>query len=154
MSRLAADALRYTLPTGRTLFADLSLGFGEERAALVGRNGTGKSTLARILAGVIAPTTGTVVRQGRVAYLAQQAEAPEHGSVATLLGIGEALAALERLDAGEGGAHDVEAVGDRWDLRERAQRVLARVGLGALPLEQRARALSGGERTQIGRAHV
>ena len=149
MSRLAADALRYTLPTGRTLFADLSLGFGEERAALVGRNGTGKSTLARILAGVIAPTTGTVVRQGRVAYLAQQAEAPEHGSVATLLGIGEALAALERLDAGEGGAHDVEAVGDRWDLRERAQRVLARVGLGALPLEQRARALSGGERTRL-----
>jgi len=147
--RLSADALSYLLPTGRTLFAELSLGFGEERAALVGGNGTGKSTLARILAGELAPTTGTVVREGRVAYLAQQGEAPEVGSVATLLGIGEALAALARLDAGEGGAHDVDVVGDRWDLRERAQRALARVGLGALPLEQRARTLSGGERTRL-----
>lgn len=147
--RIATDALTYTLPTGRALFADLTLGFGEERVALVGRNGTGKSTLARLLAGELEPTGGAIVRHGRVAYLAQAAARHDDGRVATLLGIDEPLAALDRLLAGEGASHDVEVVGDRWDLRERAALALGRVGLDHLALDRGTSGLSGGEFTRL-----
>ena len=147
--RIATDALTYTLPTGRELFSDLTLGFGEERVALVGRNGTGKSTLARVLAGELEPTSGAIVRQGRVAYLAQAAARPDEGRVATLLGIDEPLAALDRLLAGTGTPHDVELVADRWDLRERAALALGRVGLDYLSLDRGTTGLSGGEFTRL-----
>ncbi len=147
--RIATDALTYTLPTGRELFSDLTLGLGEERVALVGRNGTGKSTLARLLAGELEPTGGAIVRHGRVAYLAQAAARHDDARVATLLGIDEPLAALDRLLAGTGTPHDVEVVGDRWDLRERAALALGRVGLEHLALDRSTAGLSGGEFTRL-----
>ncbi|PIP82883.1 MAG: ABC transporter ATP-binding protein [Elusimicrobia bacterium CG_4_9_14_3_um_filter_62_55] len=59
----------------RPLFEGLSFGLFEgEKTGLIGPNGTGKSSLLRILAGLDAPDEGEVVaRKGlRVAYLAQQ----------------------------------------------------------------------------------
>lgn len=45
----------------------------DDRVALVGRNGNGKTTLARLLAGQLAPETGAIVASGklRVGYFAQ-----------------------------------------------------------------------------------
>jgi ABC-type polysaccharide/polyol phosphate transport system ATPase subunit len=40
-----------------------------ETLGIIGRNGAGKSTMLRLLAGVTGPTTGTVVTRGRVAPL-------------------------------------------------------------------------------------
>src|SRR5689334_23851561 len=71
--RLVADGLTFRLPDGRVLLDALSLGFGRERTAIVGRNGTGKSTLLRILAGVLAPTSGSVRRHARIGWLPQDA---------------------------------------------------------------------------------
>lgn len=47
---------------------DLSVGTGE-RVALLGRNGSGKSTMLKLVAGVLTPDTGTVAVRGRVAGL-------------------------------------------------------------------------------------
>jgi energy-coupling factor transport system ATP-binding protein len=49
---------------------DLTVAPGES-IALMGRNGAGKSTLLRHLAGLLAPTRGTIQRAGRVALLLQ-----------------------------------------------------------------------------------
>jgi ABC-type multidrug transport system ATPase subunit len=49
---------------------DLHLGRGEV-VALVGENGTGKSTLLRICAGLLKPDTGTVRAGGRIGYCPQ-----------------------------------------------------------------------------------
>ncbi len=60
----------------RDVFAGLSVDLPDDaRVGLVGPNGIGKTSLLRILAGVSAPTTGTVHRvQGtRVGYLRQEA---------------------------------------------------------------------------------
>src|SRR4051794_9182990 len=59
----------------RTLLAGASLTIDDgERVGVVGRNGVGKSTLAKILAGVEQADTGSIaVRRGaRVAFLAQE----------------------------------------------------------------------------------
>ena len=46
---------------------------GPERIALTGSNGTGKSTLLRIISGDLTPDAGTVTRgDGRIAYLSQR----------------------------------------------------------------------------------
>lgn len=59
---------------GRTLFSGVDLSIrGPERIALTGSNGTGKTTLLRLIGGEVTPDAGTVERaDGRVAYLSQR----------------------------------------------------------------------------------
>lgn len=58
--------IAYTLPDGRELFRDVSATFAPGcRAAIVGDNGTGKTTLLKIVAGDLAPAAGTVERQAK-----------------------------------------------------------------------------------------
>jgi ATP-binding cassette subfamily F protein 3 len=60
---------------GRSLFSGLGLRVGEEdRIGIVGRNGSGKSSLLKIIAGVLEPNTGVVrtVRGLRTGYLPQE----------------------------------------------------------------------------------
>ena len=63
-------ALRQPLHTGRPEFSlrDFNLQVGKgESVALIGGNGSGKSTVLRLLAGIYRPTAGTVTTSGRVA---------------------------------------------------------------------------------------
>ena len=64
-SLLSADGLCVDSPAGRPLFRDLSLRFGREKVAVVGRNGVGKSMLLEVLAGVEPAERGTVRCRGR-----------------------------------------------------------------------------------------
>ena len=62
----------------RILFSGLTLSVaGGDRVALIGSNGSGKTTLLDILAGEIAPESGSVTRQRNVTigYLTQEPEA-------------------------------------------------------------------------------
>jgi ATPase subunit of ABC transporter with duplicated ATPase domains len=69
---LLADGLTYELPPDRTLFKNVQLSLAaDERVALVGANGVGKSTLLQILAGQIEPSTGSVWRNASIYYLPQ-----------------------------------------------------------------------------------
>ena len=147
--RIAADRLGYALADGRTLFTDVTLGFGRERTGLVGPNGAGKSTLVRLLAGELNALHGSVQRCGTVAYLPQSFELGAGRPLADVLGIGARLAALERVYAGAPAPGDLERVGDDWELRERAEAALARFGVGHLPLERPATGVSGGEATRV-----
>ena len=85
---------------GKPLFADLSLTVSSgDRLAVVGINGTGKSTLLGVLAGTVEPDAGTVRRGrgARVVVLDQQADLPA-GTVREVVGGGwEAEAVLDRL---------------------------------------------------------
>ena len=68
----------------KTLFHNISLGIGEgHRVGLIAQNGTGKTTLLNILAGVDGPDEGEVVlRSGiRLGYLSQTPEFPSEMSV-------------------------------------------------------------------------
>ena len=60
------------LPDGRVLLDDVSFRVGEgTKAALVGANGTGKTTLLRVVAGDLTPTSGTVARSGGLGVMRQ-----------------------------------------------------------------------------------
>ena len=69
---ITLDGVSYGLPDGWMLFTDLHEQFDQRPTGLVGRNGAGKTVLARILAGQLAPSSGRCMRHGSVYYLAQQ----------------------------------------------------------------------------------
>ena len=72
----------------RTLFSEISFGLEEgEKAALVARNGRGKTTLLELLAGQDQPDSGRVVfRKGiKVEYLTQEPELPEGQSILNIV---------------------------------------------------------------------
>lgn len=110
-SFLALEGVSYALPDGSTLFSDLHENFDQRHTGLVGRNGAGKTVLARILAGQLAPSSGRCVRSGAVHYLAQQITAPAHACVANLAGAAPVLDALQRITAGSTAVADFDAVG-------------------------------------------
>jgi ATPase subunit of ABC transporter with duplicated ATPase domains len=69
---LDVSALRHTLSDGRVLLDDVNFRIGEGmRAALVGANGTGKTTLLRLIAGDINPQQGSVAQVGGLGVMRQ-----------------------------------------------------------------------------------
>ncbi|MFA7667025.1 MAG: ATP-binding cassette domain-containing protein [Burkholderiaceae bacterium] len=145
---------------------DFSIEAGE-RVALIGRNGSGKSSLLRAIAGVTRLDDGEIIRQAGVslAYVAQEPDfAPGlsiHEAVAGGLAADiAALAEYQRLSS----ASDQEGALARlaelqthldatgaWTVAHRIERVLTRLGLdGSLPVD----ALSGGVRKRVALARA
>ena len=113
----------------RVLFEELSVTVTErDRLGVVGINGTGKSTLLRVLAGIQAPEAGQV-RQGRgvrVGFLDQDAPLPD-GTVGEAVGEGwEAEAVLDRLGMTEVINHRVADLSGGQAKRVALARVLVR----------------------------
>ena len=141
------DSVAARTPDGTTLFYNLSLAFGRERTGLVGKNGVGKSTLLRLIAGTQSAAEGAVTRAGTVGVLHQRHD-PEPGeTIADTLGVAGPLAVLRRVLAGEGSVTDVGAAD--WTLEERLSDALGQVGLSGLHLHRLTAGLSGGEQTRL-----
>lgn len=145
---IALHGITLRLPGGRTLFDDLTFTFGNRRTGLVGRNGAGKSMLARLLAGLLAPDRGRVVARGTVWYLPQHIDVDADTSVADVAGLGHVFAAADRLAAGHGTPDDLVLLDDRWTLAADFCAALADAGLPDLHPAMPAAGLSGG---QLGR---
>ncbi|HYD27024.1 ABC-F family ATP-binding cassette domain-containing protein [Brevundimonas sp.] len=141
------DRVAARTPDGHTLFSDLSLAFGRERTGLVGRNGVGKTTLLRLVTGLIEPVEGSVSRAGKVGWLEQRREPGAGETILDLLGVAPAMAAVRRVLAGEGGPDDLAAAD--WMLEGRIEAALADVGLQGTDPDRPAATLSGGEQTRV-----
>jgi biotin transport system ATP-binding protein len=49
---------------GKPILSDITLTLSEQRIGIIGRNGSGKSSFLRLVAGLVAPNTGTVLIDG------------------------------------------------------------------------------------------
>src|SRR5580692_946374 len=142
---IVCSDLSFSWPDGTPVFSHLTVSFGPGRTGLIGVNGSGKSTLLRLVAGELRPGSGAVRAEGEVGYLPQSITLGSHRTLSDLLGITAARAALKAIEAGQAGEDAFAAVGDDWDVEERARAWLDRLGLGSLGLDDPVRQLSGGE---------
>jgi ATPase subunit of ABC transporter with duplicated ATPase domains len=142
---IVCSDLTFAWPDGAPVLSGVTVSFGPGRTGLIGVNGSGKSTLLRLIAGDLRPDSGTVRADGEVGYLPQAITLGTRRSVSDLLGITAARDALHAIEAGETGEAAFAAVGDDWDVEERARAWLDRLGLTSLGLDDRVERLSGGE---------
>ena len=72
MGSIQVSHVGWRRPGGAELLRDVSFTVGNgDRAALVGANGVGKSTLLRLVAGELSPTSGTISVDGHVGVMRQ-----------------------------------------------------------------------------------
>jgi len=133
-----------------------------ERVALIGRNGTGKSSLLKILAGLDKPDDGLLqVERGlRRTYVPQEPQFAPGVSVfdAVSEGVREAKETREKFENHDGVDHDemdrlqtrLEALGG-WDWERRVDETLHRLDLDPLVLVEK---LSGGVRKRVALAQA
>jgi len=126
------EAVRLTRRFPGVLAADdVHLAFGAgEVTGLVGKNGAGKSTVIKMLAGVLAPDTGTVRVDGRDVVLHGPGDASRLGLAFVhqeLIDVPD-LTVAENVSLGLGFPRRGLGLVDRRALRERARDALARLG--------------------------
>jgi ATP-binding cassette subfamily F protein 3 len=128
---IALDRVSVGYAPGRAVLSHLSLSIdSDDRIALLGKNGNGKSTLAKLLAGRLNPMTGELTRARRlsVGYFAQHQ--------------------MDELDG------DKSALDTLWAHRPRFDETAARTRLGGFGFsgekaDTRIANLSGGERARL-----
>lgn len=144
----------------RLLFGDVTLGVDEgDKIGIVARNGTGKSTLLSIIAGVESPDSGSIVfRNGiRVGYLPQEPAFPAEATVldAALDNDDAVAATVKRYNiavatgdaaATEEASHEMDAC-SAWDYEDRLKQLLSRLGLTDMSMP--VKRLSGGQRKRL-----
>ncbi|NVB41443.1 ABC-F family ATP-binding cassette domain-containing protein [Pseudenhygromyxa sp. WMMC2535] len=175
MTILSARGIRRTYGIREVLRgANMSIAEGE-RVGMVGKNGGGKSTLARILAGAEPPDEGEVIRRTglRVGYLAQEPEfEPGMRAVdAVLAGLKDWQAAIDRhaevsrrLGEGAQGKAQARLLDEQAELAARIERLggweqrheaLAMLGhLGVVDPDAAVDTMSGGERRRVALARL
>ena len=148
----------------KPILADVECAFDEnERIALVGRNGTGKSTLLKIIAGFVNADSGELIaRQGlSIAYLQQDVPQDLQGSIYSVVAkglpeAGELLADFQAesdaLASGSGSADRLARIQakidacDGWLLAQRVSETLSRMTLDP---EAEFAKLSGGMKRRV-----
>jgi ATPase subunit of ABC transporter with duplicated ATPase domains len=149
---IAVSDLGFAWPDGAVVFDGLSFTLGPGRTGLIGVNGSGKSTLLRLIAGALKPARGSVEVFGSLGYLPQELTLRSGLRIDEALGIAARLRALAAIERGDASAENFAAVGDDWDVAERAGATLGRLGLGHLGLDRTVGEISGGEAVLLGLA--
>ena len=128
MPHITLDHISYAHPGEPPLFTDLSAVFSAPLTGLIGDNGTGKTTLFRLILGEIKPSHGTIGAPPRIAYLPQDLGLSEHQHLADIFGITKILRALDALESGDYSPNLYDTIGDAWDIEERTLATLAEYG--------------------------
>jgi ATP-binding cassette subfamily F protein uup len=146
----------------RWLFKDITLGIGQgEKLALVGENGTGKSTLLKLLTGQLPTDAGVIsMREGiRFGFLIQQPDADDNLTVKEII-FDKNNRVATAVNEYESCLHDPEVSPERmqhaleqmealnaWDYDAKVQTITGKLGI--TNLDQPFGELSGGQRKRI-----
>jgi len=166
VSILSTEQLGHTF-SDRWLFKDLSFSIHKgDRVALVGINGTGKSTLLKILAGIETPTLGKVVTERgiNIGYLEQD---PKFEGLTTINDFvfsvdneqQQLIKEYERLiemdpieDDKLAEVTEKLSASNAWEYEYHIKTVLSRLGLKKL--DQEIKSLSGGQQKRLALAKL
>ncbi len=145
----------------RVIFEDISFGINKgQKIALIAQNGSGKTCILKIMAGVDNPDTGQVIsRKGiNISYLPQDPVLPENSTVEeAILSSGHpvlkiiadyehALQNMDNADAYQKAFEKMDA-NQAWDFESQYQQILSKLKLE--DLNQTVKTLSGGQKRRL-----
>ncbi|WP_445255688.1 ABC-F family ATP-binding cassette domain-containing protein [Nocardioides aurantiacus] len=159
----------------RLLMSDVNFRIGAgDRVGLVGRNGAGKTTMTKILAGEALPAAGTVTNNGTIGYLPQDPRTGDPEVIArdrilSARGLDEVVRRLRAAEA-EMGSEDattrdramrryekadaaLHAAGG-YSAEAEAAQIASSIGIADRLMDQPLRTLSGGQRRRVELARI
>lgn len=140
----------YQLPNQDFLFEQLSLTVNaQEKIALIGNNGVGKSTLLKLITQEIYPSSGQISTHSIPYYIPQNLNQFDECTIAQVLGIDQKLIALEEILKGSVDENHYMQLNDDWMIEEKSQAALNNWNLPNIALKQPLKQLSGGEKTKV-----
>ena len=143
------SGVNYRYTNRQPLFEPVNLSvLPGEKISIVGNNGTGKSTLLRLIAGELAPSCGSIGRSVSPYYVPQQTDIRSE-SVGRTLGVAEKLDALRAICDGSANPDHYDTLADDWDIESRCRSALDAWGLPHVELTASTDSLSGGEKTRL-----
>ncbi|WP_151770314.1 ribosomal protection-like ABC-F family protein [Streptomyces abyssomicinicus] len=151
-ARVVCSSLSFSWPDDTPVFQDLSFTVASGRTGLVAPNGTGKSTLLKLIAGELRPRTGSVSVSGTLGHLPQTLPLTGDLTVAEVLGVAAVIRAIDAVESGDVAEEHFATIGDDWDIEERTRAQLDRLGLAGLTLDRSLSTLSGGQIVSLGLA--
>jgi ATPase subunit of ABC transporter with duplicated ATPase domains len=143
-----------------------------DRVGLVGRNGAGKTTFTRLLAGEGEPAGGTITNSGSIGYLPQDAKVGDltvtaSDRVLSARGLDELIRQMAKLQVEMAEAADTDAAVRRYgrleeefvakggyEAEHEAATICSSLGLPTRVLEQQLGTLSGGQRRRVELARI
>lgn len=147
---LILQNISYTHPNKELLFDSISFTVNDnEKIALIGNNGTGKSTLLKIIAGELQPSKGQVKYNSKPYYIPQVFGQYNHFTIAQALQIEDKLNALKEILVGNVSETNLNLLNDDWSIEERCNTALKYWQLTDLDLSQKMETLSGGQKTKV-----
>ncbi len=142
--------LAYTHPNKEELFQAISFSLNsQEKIALVGHNGVGKSTLLKLIAGLLVPSSGQIQADSEAYYIPQVVGQFNQLSIAEALHIDHQLKALSEILHGDVTSQNLEVLNDDWTIEERALEALRYWELDQFEWSQSMAELSGGQKTKV-----
>ena len=140
------------------LFSNVSFGLdAAEHIGIIGKNGTGKTTFLKLIAGQLEPDEGTITKNNacRLAFLEQDVRFPEDCDLAGFLRLSDD-SHVQLLVRYENGEHDlldrITELG-AWDIEDRYKRYLSELGV-TVDLSAKMSILSGGMQKKAAIARI
>ncbi len=147
---LILQNISYTHPNKDLLFDDINLKVNNhEKTALIGNNGTGKSTLLKIIANELQASNGQISVETEPYHVPQVFGQFNQLTIAQALQIEDKLNALKEILNGNTSEENFNLLNDDWTIEDRCNEALAYWQLNGLDLSQKMETLSGGQKTKV-----
>lgn len=143
------SGVSFHYPNRQPLFERVNLSVASGgKAAVIGNNGTGKSTLLKLIAGELEVSSGSVYCASTPYYIPQQAGITGM-TVSEALGVSAKIEALHAICNGSDKYAYYETLADDWDIESRCRAALDHWRLPDAGLTTPVSLLSGGEKTKL-----
>jgi len=150
MEYLIAHDISYIHPDKEILFEKLDFSVQQpEKVAIIGNNGSGKSTFLKILCGLCTQDKGSIKRSSIPYYIPQHFGQYNNCSIAEALEIEKKLSAFYKIQQGHTNNDLLSILNEDWNIEERSQEALRQWDLTDLNLDRKMDKLSGGEKTKV-----
>lgn len=147
---LSLQNISYTHPNKDILFSHINLTVNnQDKVAIIGNNGIGKTTLLKIIAKELLPSSGQLDVESDPYYIPQIFGQYNHLTIAQALRIADKLHALKEILEGSIREENFNLLNDDWTIEDRCDETLDYWQLKGLDLSQKMGTLSGGQKTKV-----